>query len=200
MAKAPHLQMVGSRTLSPPQRPRIMTYRTGAQAGPDFYETPAVATEALLGAEPFPHVIWEPACGAGAISKVLEAHGHEVISTDLYDYGYGKSGQDFFGHAHPLAQTIITNAPFNRGDEFIDHACTICPKTAFLMRLQWLESQKRRDGIFKKHRLSRVLVFSKRLPMMHQVGWEGPRSTSTIAFAWFVFDRGHAGPPTVGWL
>jgi len=185
VAQAPHLQMVGS--------------RTGA-IGRDFYETPKIATEALLTAEPMPHVIWEPACGTGAISKVLEAHGHKVISTDLHDYGYGRPHQDFFGHVHGLATTIITNPPYGCADEFVEHACRLCPKVAVLLRLQWLESQRRREGIFARHRLARVLVFSKRLPMMHQEGWEGPRSTSTIAYAWFVFHRDWDGKPEIDWV
>ena len=36
--------------------------------GNDLYETPEVATLALLLAEPLPRTIWEPACGHGAIS------------------------------------------------------------------------------------------------------------------------------------
>jgi hypothetical protein len=30
--------------------------------------------------------------------------------------------------------------------------------------------------------------------MMHRVGWQGPRASSAIPFAWFVFDRDHRGP------
>jgi len=32
-----------------------------------------------------------------------------------------------------------------------------------------------------------------RLPMMHRDGWQGPKASSNIAFAWFVWDRAHAG-------
>ncbi len=53
----------------------------------DFYETPPDAVEELLRVERFSGRIWEPACGRGAISEVLEAHGHTVVSTDLVDRG-----------------------------------------------------------------------------------------------------------------
>lgn len=33
-----------------------------------------------------------------------------------------------------------------------------------------------------------------RLPMMHRAGWGGPKTSSSIAFAWFVWDRNHSGP------
>lgn len=45
--------------------------------------------EMLLQMEAFAPVIWEPACGEGHISKVLAAHGYEVISTDLIYRGFG---------------------------------------------------------------------------------------------------------------
>ena len=71
-------------------------------------------------------------------------------------------------------------------------------KVALLCRLVWLAGQVRRR-LFEAH-LSRVWVFSKRLPLMHRDGWEGPRSTSAIGFAWFVFDPTHAGPINVGFV
>ena len=54
--------------------------------GNDLYETPELATLALLRAEPLPRKIWEPACGPGAIVRVLRDAGHRVIATDLIDY------------------------------------------------------------------------------------------------------------------
>jgi hypothetical protein len=75
-------QMIGSR----PARSRRKD---------DFHETPSVAVEALLSVETFTGPIWEPACGRGAISEVLIEHGHDVISTDLVDRGYGTGRTDF---------------------------------------------------------------------------------------------------------
>ena len=57
----------------------------------DFYPTPPEATEALLNRCEFNKDIWEPACGNGAISNVLIRKGHNVTSTDLNDFGFGKS-------------------------------------------------------------------------------------------------------------
>jgi hypothetical protein len=39
----------------------------------DLYETPPEAVIALLRAEQLPDVIWECACGRGAITRVLRA-------------------------------------------------------------------------------------------------------------------------------
>jgi hypothetical protein len=61
----------------------------------DYYATPNWVTEALLHHIRFRGPIWEPCCGAGAVSTVLAAHGYEVISTDIADYGFGTPGIDF---------------------------------------------------------------------------------------------------------
>jgi hypothetical protein len=43
-------------------------------------------------------------------------------------------------------------------------------------------------------------VFRNRIPMMHRDGWAGPRASSAMPFAWFVWDRDHRGPPTISRL
>ena len=58
--------------------------------GPDFYPTPAWATHALIESEGFEGEIWEPACGDGAMSSVLAETGNPVVSSDLYDRGFGE--------------------------------------------------------------------------------------------------------------
>lgn len=42
---------------------------------------------------------------------LIEA-GHEVVSTDLIDRGFGLGGQDFLKSDRPLAKHIITNPPY----------------------------------------------------------------------------------------
>lgn len=41
----------------------------------DYYATPPEAVRLMIGAERFASVIWEPACGDGAISCVLVGGG-----------------------------------------------------------------------------------------------------------------------------
>jgi hypothetical protein len=60
--------------------------------GPDFFSTPRWATFALIDNEKFSGDIWECACGDGTMSKVLEETGCAVLSSDLYDRGYGEVG------------------------------------------------------------------------------------------------------------
>lgn len=78
----------------------------------DFYPTPPEATRALLSVERFSGTIWEPACGDGAISKVLLAHGYSVVSTDLIYRGFGTGGVNFLTQTQTRARNIVTNPPY----------------------------------------------------------------------------------------
>jgi hypothetical protein len=171
---------------------------TLADRGHDLYETPTVAVGALLRVEQIPNRVWEPAAGRGAIVDVLRAHGHEVIATDLVDYGIpGQAhGRDFLlEHKAPEGiECIVTNPPYKLADQFVERALELCPKVIMLLRLAFLESE-RRCGILDGAGLKRVLAFRKRLPMMHRDGWEGRKSNSGMAFAWFVWERGYTGAP-----
>ncbi len=166
----------------------------------DFYETPPEATKALLAVENFAMQIWEPACGAGAISRILEEAGHSVYSTDLNDHGYGESRHDFLMAWQTPGGDLVTNPPYTLAVEFAQHAVKLkIRKIALLARLVFLEGQRRR-AFFEASPLKRVWVFSKRLPRMHRPGYDGPKSSSLIAFAWFVWEQGYEGDPMIGWL
>jgi hypothetical protein len=164
----------------------------------DLYQTPPEAVHALLRAEQLPSAIWEPACGPGAIVRILRTAGHTVIATDLVDYASPDQDEgrvDFLleRHAPLLADCIVTNPPFKNADAFVAHALNLCPKVIMLLRLAFLESDRRRS-ILDNGTLARVHVFRKRLPMMHRADWEGRKANSGMAFAWFVWDRNHSGP------
>ena len=168
--------------------------------GNDLYETPECATHALLRAEKLPKRIWECACGHGAIVTILRAYGHDVVASDLVDYGDPTCfyGRDFLlEHKLPNGcECILTNPPFSRAEDFVEHALELCPHVIMLLRLAFLESE-RRSRILDTGTLARVHVFRKPLPMMHRHGWEGRRASSAMAFAWFCWDRRHYGPPTL---
>ena len=67
----------------------------------EFYPTPPEATQALLSMETFDGPIWEPACCQGHISKVLQAAGYGVVSTDLIQRNFGQGGIDFLREPTP---------------------------------------------------------------------------------------------------
>jgi hypothetical protein len=164
----------------------------------DLYETPDVATHALLRAENLPHYVWECASGPGAIARELRSAGHKVIATDLVDYRSPEqdhSRRDFLleSKAPDGVKAIITNPPFKLAGEFVEHALRLCPRVIMLLRLTFLEST-RRTSILDGGQLARVHIFRNRLPMMHRVNWDGPKVSNPTAFAWFVWDRAHRGP------
>jgi hypothetical protein len=172
-----------------------------ADRGDDCYETPEVTTEALIRAEQLPTTIWEPACGPGAIVRVLRAAGHIVYSTDPVDYD--SPDQDMAGWDFPQqtqlpigVEMILTNPPFKLANEFVAHAISLCSRVVMLARLAFLESE-RRTPILEGGKLARVHVFRKRLPMMHRLGWDGPKATSAVAYAWYCWDADHDGPTEI---
>lgn len=120
------------------------------RAAYDYYATEPKAVEMLLGLERFAPVIWEPACGEGHISKVLQSHGYEVISTDLVYRGFGDPEPlDFLTETlEGFEGDIITNPPYNIALDFVKRALdSVKPgrKVAMLLKIQFLEGQKRKD-------------------------------------------------------
>jgi hypothetical protein len=167
----------------------------------DFYATPKEGIAALLRVEQFDGAIWEPACGNGAISKVLIENGYTVVSTDLVDRGYdaAETRTDFLLCFNAKAPNIITNPPFKLNYEFMRRAVYLATgKVALLMRLGCLEGIER-GKFYEKSPLARVWVFKARLQI-----WRDATATSDaggmIGFAWFVWDHGYVGKPTIGWI
>jgi hypothetical protein len=176
---------------------------THVERGLDLYETPSVAVEALLRVEKIPHRVWEPACGRGAIVNVLRAQGHEVVASDIADYGLPITPPGYYGRDFLLerklpkgCECIVTNPPFMIVERFVAHALDLAPLVVMLLRLAFLESE-RRCGILEGRGLRAVHVFRKRLPMMHRDQWAGRKANSGMAFAWFIWDHNHTGPTVI---
>jgi hypothetical protein len=167
--------------------------------GLDLYETPAVAVTALLRVEQIPHTAWEPASGRGAIVNVLRSAGHEVMASDIFDYGFPlQFCRDFLTETEMPAgcQAVLTNPPFRAIERFVAHALKLSPLVIMLARLAFYESD-RRSPILENAGLARIHCFRKRLPMMHRDGWQGRKGNSGMSFAWFIWHRGHTGPTTI---
>lgn len=165
----------------------------------DFYPTPPQGTEALMAVERFVGPIWECACGDGCMSRVLARH-NAVVSTDLVDRGYGESGVDFLAQTTPRAPNIVTNPPFKHAQKFAEKALGLTTgKVALLCRLAWLEGIGRK-ALFESTPLARVWIFARRLPIQRGRLASAEDGTGMIAFAWFVWEHGYTGAPTVGWL
>lgn len=166
----------------------------------DYYATEPRATELLLELEEFNHRIWEPACGEGHISRVLKAHGYDVLSTDLIDRGYGDGGVNFLEvEKCDPGFDIITNPPYKYAKEFVEKALELMPagnKVAMFLKLTFLEGQARRV-LFRENPPLRVYVASARLQCSKNGVFKG---SSMAAYAWFIWQKGHQGPCELKWF
>jgi hypothetical protein len=154
----------------------------------DFYPTPPHATQALVERERFTGLILEPACGDGAIVRVLHKRGYNVESADLLD------GQNFFERKKSVSN-IITNPPYRHSLDFILHAKKIATcKIAMLLPVEFLHGGTRYD-LFQDRcfPLKLVYVFASRLRF-------GSETHSTVGHAWYVWDRRYKGEPVIRWI
>jgi hypothetical protein len=180
----------------PSRRTSARAMTAGNAAGPirnrglDQYQTPPIAIEALLDAEPLPTHVWEPCCGSGSIVAVLRARGHQVTANDV-----ATDGVDFLARsvAPSGAEAIVTNPPFRSAADFVRHGLALVPLVVMLLRLNFLESIPRSD-IIDGGRLARVHVFARRVPRMHRADWNGPRASASMTLAWFVWRQDYRGP------
>lgn len=136
----------------------------GVRRDHDFYPTPREAVEALLerASGGIGETVWEPACGDGAICKVLTDYGYTVVGTDLVDRGYGEGGVDFLT-AEPRSSSIITNPPFKLAAEFIKRGREIEPAYFALLLKATFWNAASRLPIFNEWPPESVLPLTWRL-------------------------------------
>ena len=167
----------------------------------DFYPTPSYATTSLLKRENFGTNVLEPACGDGAISKLLLKEGYKVYSFDLIDRGYGSGNLDFLKEYIPTTfDAVITNPPYKNSLDFVKKSLSCVNdngKVAMLLKLVFLESIKRYK-FFMENPPKTIYVFSKRLKI-YKNGNVG-KNSGLVCYAWFVWERGYKGNPIIKWI
>src|ERR1039458_6108643 len=181
----------------------------------DFYATPDWVTEALLRHVQFRGRVWEPCCGTGAITTVLQRHGYDVTPTDIADHGFGTPGVDFLScQAVPEGcRALVTNPPYgvntpsHKGQEksamamlrFVDHAlrltASVQGQLALLVRFQWVAGQRAAA-------LMSAGPFAAVIALTHRIQWFDRGEATNISqhhHAWVVFDHAHptGQPPTL---
>lgn len=168
----------------------------------DFYATEPKAVEMLLKVESFAPNIWECACGRGQMSKVLEANGYKVRSTDLVDRGYGEGGVDFLAQVEQWDGDIITNPPYKYGIEFVDKRLELIKdgnRVAMFLKLQFLEGKKRR-AFFEKNPPKIIYVSTSRLVCALGGDFESYKHSNAVTYAWFIWEKGYKGDPIIKWF
>ena len=172
----------------------------------DYYATPPESTQALLNVLRLNGSILEPACGEGHISEVLKTNypDSEIVSSDLIDRGYGQGGVDFLSNEYSRTfGNVITNPPFKYMREFTEKALELAEdKVIMFGKIQFLESKSRREFL-ENSPLKYIYVFSERQNPLRNgksVDENGKKWSSTMCFAWYVWEKGYEGEPIVRWL
>jgi len=166
----------------------------------DYYATDPRTISELLAVENFKGSIWEPACGEGHLSKELEKHWFDVVSTDLIDRGYGEGGVDFFKQTELRGDNIITNPPYKFAQQSVEHSIELgAEKVAMFLKLTFLEG-KARHKLFKKYPPKKIWVYSSRRQVAINGDPEMFAKSSAAAYAWFIWEKDFTGETTVGWI
>jgi hypothetical protein len=176
---------------------------SGKRKESDFYETPYCLTRTFLEASDYfwepSYSIVEPACGHGAVTKVLKEYGFSKI----IEYDIATTGKDFLQDKEKYAY-LITNPPFSLAQEFILHAKEIIKyKFALLLPLTYLQGSKRLKEIWsdKEFPLDSVYVFN-RYPMLGvPLREDGKITTGMQSLAFFTWNRAWKGhEPRIRWI
>jgi hypothetical protein len=149
------------------------------RGGSNFFPTPPWGTRALCekikdelkGAR-----VWEPACGEGHMARTLAEYAPDVLATDAFDYSQIWPGQHYIRdlllcHVEPNPREtgidwVITNPPFKQAEAFMAAALKVARVgVAMLVRIQFLEGEKRKRLLYDLHWPTDVFVFSERLPI-----------------------------------
>jgi hypothetical protein len=167
----------------------------------DYYATPPEMAEELLRLEPDLNNIWEPACGEGHLADVFAYHDKLGIASDIVDRQYGRVIDFLQASGIVWNGDIVTNPPYNKAQEFVEHALDLIPKgrkVCMFLKLTFLEGQKR-SSLFARNELKTVYVSTRRVNCALNGNFDNKQS-SAVAYAWFVWEKGYNGKPTIEWF
>lgn len=168
----------------------------------DYYATDPKAAELLLEVEPDLNNIWECACGEGHLAEVFRKAGKLNLATDLIDRNYGDGIRDFLDeNIGGYIGDIVTNPPYKYAKEFVEKALEIISegsKVCMFLKVTFLEG-KGRKVFFKKNPPKTIYICSGRIPCAKNGDFDKYPS-SAVAYAWYVWEKGYKGKPTVEWI
>lgn len=170
----------------------------------DYYATEPKAAELLLEVEPKLENIWECACGGGHLAKVFDKVNKLGLATDKFYRGYGNLNSiDFltWDDDYKWNGDIVTNPPYKYAKEFIEKALEFVSdgkKVCMFLKVTFLEGRARKE-FFKKYPPKTIYVCSGRIPCAKNGDFDKYPS-SAIAYAWFVWEKGYQGKPTIEWI
>lgn len=177
----------------------------------DAYYTPDEVARSCLTVirdvnSPSPSFVLEPSVGGGAFARAVRKiwlATTKVVGVDIDPDAAGFADcdqavvKDFLELESPTtADWIVGNPPFGEAEAHVRKALWLEPRygVAFLLRLGFLESEKRR-AFWKEHPPTEVHVLVRR------PSFTGG-STDSAAYGFFVWRTDHqaAWAPTLGWI
>lgn len=160
----------------------------------DHYQTPPAATLALLRAIEIPRSrIWEPCTGGGKMVTALRGAGHDVIASDVHDYGVMRMDfvRDFLsiGHGEVSGYNhIITNPPYGPRNswviKFIDKALELRPRGGIVAMLLPVDYD---SGITRSRAFMECPYFRMKVTLLGRIQWFDDRDKAADNHAWFVW-------------
>ncbi len=148
----------------------------------DCYNTPTNVTEALLSFLSLDEgvKIWEPAAGIGKLSEVLSTARHEVVCSDIHDYGLGYEVKNFYNFDFAQAQIMITNPPYMLAQMFIKKSVELHFDIFCLLLKSTYWHAKTRLDLFEKCGPTHIL------PLTWRPDFKG-LGAPTMDFSWNVW-------------
>ena len=170
----------------------------------DYYATDPLAIDELLKKETLNHNIRECACGGLHLSNRLKELGYNVRTSDLIKRVEDDNIEvlDFLSYQGKYDGDIVTNPPYILAKEFVLKALDIVSdgnKVVMFLKLLFLESQNRYEELFKLYPPKKIYVFSKRVRCQIN-GDFSKKDSSAICYAWYVWEKGYKGLPTIDWI
>lgn len=154
-----------------------------------------------------PRRILDPGAGCGSFGKVArelwpqaEITGCELRDIPVpvaYDRWHTGDFVKLYVKPVPVYDLIIGNPPFREAEPFVRTALPLLVPGGhliFLLRLAFLEGQRRRDGLFTEFPPKEVWVLSKRPSFM------ASGKTNATAFCALLWQHGWEGRTSLSWL
>ena len=178
----------------------------------DFYTTNPEAVRKLIrchyhGSLPKGRYL-EPCVATGNIADVIKKCGSEVVGVDIEDYGYpGTIVHNFLDwQTDEVFDGVITNPPFMLAEQFIRKSLSLIKEhgeAIFFLKIQFLEGEKRRK-LFEELPPRWIYVNTKRVPTWAENQKVDPQTgkpwATTMCSAWYIWEKGWYGEPTIRWI
>lgn len=166
----------------------------------DFYPTPyGVALDALNYIPGEPQCILDPGAGTGVWGRAAREHFPRATITGVdvrpipkargYHFWFTGDYLLMDGSA-PAFDLVVGNPPYKYAEQFVRQSWKLLEPggyLVFLLRLNFLEGQGRRFGIWRTHPLKECVVCSKR------VSFSGDGKTNATAYGYFIWQKGWRG-------